>query len=70
MLPGSRAWRIIKEMMKSRGGMFVARVPKFLNLSAAGHARLALPPAKIALVAARACLPSWVWVPLWSRCLV
>ena len=52
MLPGSRAWRIIKEMMKSRGGMFVARVPKFLNLSAAGHARLALPPAKIALVAA------------------
>lgn len=32
--------------------MFVARVPKFLNLSAAGHARLALPPAKIALVAA------------------
>lgn len=51
MLPGSRAWRIIKEMMKSRGGMFVARVPKFLNLSAAGHARLALPPAKIALVA-------------------
>lgn len=52
MLPGSRVWRIIKEMMKSRGGMFVARVPKFLNLSAAGHARLALPPAKIALVAA------------------
>lgn len=50
--------------------MFVARVPKFLNLSAAGHARLALPPAKIALVAARACLPSWAWVPLWSRCLV
>ena len=32
--------------------MFVARVPKFLNLSAAGHARLALSPAKIALVAA------------------
>lgn len=32
--------------------MFVARVPKFLNLSAAGHARPALPPAKIALVAA------------------
>ena len=52
MLPGGRAWRIIKEMMKSRGGMFVARVTKFLNLSAAGHARLALPPAKIALVAA------------------
>lgn len=53
MVPlGGRAWRIIKEMMKSRGGMFVARVPKFLNLSAAGHARLALPPAKIALVAA------------------
>ena len=52
VLPGGRAWRIIKEMMKSRGGMFVARVPKFLNLSAAGRARLALPPAKIALVAA------------------
>ena len=52
MLPGSRAWRIIKEMMKSGGGMFVARVPKFLNLSAAGRARLTLPPAKIALVAA------------------
>lgn len=32
--------------------MFVARVPKFLNLSAAGHARLALPLAKVALVAA------------------
>lgn len=30
----------------------MARVPKFLNLSAAGRARLALPPAKIALVAA------------------
>lgn len=52
MLPGGRAWRIIKEMMKSRGGMFVARVPKFLDLSAAGRARLALPPAKVALVAA------------------
>ena len=38
--------------MKSRGGMFVARVPKFLNLSAAGRARLALPPAKVALAAA------------------
>lgn len=32
--------------------MFVARVPKFLDLSAAGRARLALPPAKVALVAA------------------
>lgn len=32
--------------------MFVARVLKFMDLSAAGHARLALPPAKIALVAA------------------
>ena len=32
--------------------MFVARVPKFLNRSAAGHARLALPPAKVALAAA------------------